>query len=134
MKSIRQDLDDSLRPEYQRSDFGELVQGKHALTQIEFAELVDLLLACIGEDEGVKFINSSPGNRAAGHKPGDWTYELDNTNQITLRYWVNEFRSIEERVSNPPFATTPQEGSDLQNLILKHVRTLKATLAVWVSG
>ncbi len=50
MKNIRQDFDESLRREYRRSDFGEMVRGKFATTQLEFSELVRLLLACIGED------------------------------------------------------------------------------------
>lgn len=128
MKNIRQNFDDSLRPEYRRSDFGEMVQGKSATTQLEFAEFVRLLLACIGEDEGLKFIHHSQGNYLAAHKAGDWTYEIDNANQITLRYWLNEFGSIEEPVSNPPCVSTPQERSDLQNVILEHVLHLKARL------
>jgi len=126
MKNIRHDLDDSLRPEYRRSDFGEMIQGKHATSQIEFAELVRLLLACIGEDEGLKFTTHSSENQFAAHKPGDWTYEIDNTNQITLRYWANELGSIEEAISSPCCITTPQERSELQDLLLSHVRNLKA--------
>src|SRR5215510_2956137 len=102
MKNIRQDLDDSLRPEYRRSDFGEMVQGKYATTHLDFAELVRLFLTCIGEDEELKFVHRSPSNDLAAHKAGDWTYEIDNANQITLRYWINEFGSIEEPISNPP--------------------------------
>jgi hypothetical protein len=126
MKNIRQDFDDSLRPEYRRSDFGEMDQGKFATTQLEFAEFIRLLLGCIGEDEGVTFIHHSPGNYLAGRKAGDWTYEMDNANQITLRYWVSEFGSMEERISNPSCVSTAQERLDLQNLVQKHVRTLKA--------
>ena len=125
MKNIRQDLDESLRPEYRRSDFGEMVRGKFATTQLEFFELVHLLLACIAEDVGVKFNHHSPGNSLADHKRGDWTYELDNANQITLRYWLSEFGSIEEPISNPSCVITPQERSDLQNLLLDHVQALK---------
>ena len=126
MKNIRQDLDDSLRPEYRRSDFGEMIRGKYATTQIEFAEFVRLLLACIGEDESLNFIHHSPGNYLAAHKAGDWTYEMDNANQITLRYWLTEFGSIAEPISNPPCISTPQERSDLQNVVQKHIRALKA--------
>lgn len=129
MKNLRQNLDDSLRPEYKRSDFGEMVQGKFAYTQLQFAELVSLLITCIGEDEGVTFIHHSPGNDRAGHKSGEWSYELDNANQIVLRYWINEFRNIAEPISNPPCITTPQERSDLQDLLLTHVRTLKKAVA-----
>ena len=126
MKNVRQDFGDSLRPEYKRSDFGEMVKGKYAATQVEFAELVRLLLTCVGEDEDVNFIHYSAGNLLAGHNQGDWTYEIDNANQITLRYWLNEFSSVEESITNPPQALTPEERSDLQKLILDHVRTLKA--------
>jgi len=128
MKNVRQDLDDSLRPEYRRSDFGEMIQGKLATAQIEFAELVRLLLACIGEDEGLKFINHSSENKLARHNPGDWIYEIDDANQITLRCWTNELGSIEELISNPCRITTPQERSELQNLLLNHVRTLRANV------
>jgi hypothetical protein len=121
-----QEFDDSLRAEYSRSDFGEMVQGKHATTQLDFAGFVRLLLVCIGEDEELKFVHHSPSNDLAAQKAGDWTYEIDNANQITLRYWLNEFGSIEEPISNPPCVTTPQERADLHNLTLKHVRTLKA--------
>jgi|GEM_PF-3798238 len=85
-----------------------------------------LLVTCVGEDEGVNLVHHSIGNQHAGHKRGDWTYEIDNAHQITLRYWLNEFRSIAETVTNSPCVTTPQERSDLQKLILHHVRTLKA--------
>jgi len=128
MKNVRQDFDDSLRPEYRRSDFGEMVQGKHATTQLEFAEFVRLLLACIGENEGLKFVHHSSGNYLAAHKAGDWTYEIDNANQITLRYWLNDFGNIEEAISNPPCITISQERVDLQKLVLKHVGILKARL------
>jgi len=124
MKNIRQDLNDSMRREYRRSDFGKMVRGKYATTQLELAELVNLLITCIGEDFGLKFIHSN-NNQIANHKRGDWTYELDNDNQITLRYWLNEFGSIEEPISNPPCVTTPQERSDLQSLLLHHVQALK---------
>jgi hypothetical protein len=126
MKNVRQDLSDSLRPEYRRSDFGDLVQGKYATSQVEFAELVRLLLTCVGEDEELNFLHHSIGNQLAGHNLGDWTYEIDNANQITLRYWVNEFKSIEQSIPNPPCVSTTEERSDLQKLIRDHVRTLKA--------
>ena len=129
MKNLRQKLDDSLRPEYKRSDFGEMVQGKFAYTQLEFSELVGLLIACIGEDEGMKFIHLSPGNFLSGHTSGEWSYELDNANQITLRYWINEFRNIAESMSNPPVITTPQERSDLYDLLHSNVQILKNKVA-----
>ena len=125
MKNIRQDDGNSLRREYRRSDFGEMARGKYANTQLEFSELVRLLLSCIAEDLGLKFNHHSPGNYRADHKRGDWTYELDNANQITLRYWLSEFGSIEEPISNPPCITTHQQRSDLQNLLLDHVQALK---------
>ena len=124
MKNIRQDLNDSMRREYRRSDFGKMVRGKYATTQLELAELVNLLITCIGEDFGLNFIHSN-NNQIANHKRGDWTYELDNDNQITLRYWLNDFGSIEEPISNPPCVTTPRERSDLQNLLMHHVQALK---------
>lgn len=125
MKKISEELDDWLRPEYERSDLGELVRGKYAVTQFEFAELIKLTIACIGEDEGLHFEHHSQGNYLAKHKVGDWTYEIDNENQITLRYWLNEFRSVEEQISNPPVITTAQELSELKNSLHKHVRILK---------
>ena len=126
MKNIRYDEDDTLRAEYKRSDFGEMIQGKYALTEIEFAELLRLLIGCIGEDVGLSFVHHSRGNYLAGHRLGDWTYELDNANQITLRYWLGEFSSIDESISNPPCITTFEEKSDLYNLLLNHVQILKA--------
>jgi hypothetical protein len=113
-----------------RSDFGEMIQGKFATTQLDFAELAGLLLACIGEDESLTFTRHSAGNYLAGHKQGDWTYEIDNANQITMRYWINEFRSIDEQMSHPRCITTPQERAELQNLLLTHVRTFKANMGV----
>lgn len=126
MKNVRQDFVDSLRPEYSRSDFGEMVEGKYAATQTEFAELVRLLITCAGEDEGITFAHHSTGNSLAAHAVGDWTYELDNANQITLRYWLNEFSCVEESITNPPCLSTPEERSHLQKLIREHMRTLKA--------
>lgn len=124
MKNIRHD-DDSLRGEYSRSDFGEMVRGKYAMTQLQFGDLVSLLFACLTADTGLKFIHHSPGNYLADHKPGDWTYEFDNANQITLRYWLSEHRSIEEQISNPPCITTPQERAELQKLLTDHVHALR---------
>ena len=125
MKNIRHDSDDALRPEYTRSDFSEMVKGKYALSQLEFADLVRLLIACIGEDEGLRIAHHSIGNTQAAHRCGEWTYEIDNANQITLRYWVNEFRSLEEPLSNPAVVTSAQERSDLQDLLVRHVQLLK---------
>lgn len=125
MKNVKKAFDDSLRPEYRRSDFGEMIKGKYATTQVDFAELTHLLVTCIGEEQGLSFLHHSLGNSLAGHKRGDWTYELDNANQITLRYWLTEFRSVAEHMSNQPAITTPEERVDLQNLIATHVGILK---------
>ena len=128
MKNISHDIDD-LRPEYKRSDFGEMVTGKYALIRVELPEFVRLLLACIGEDEGMMFTLHSPADQLA-HRAGDWTYEIDDANQITLRYWLGGFRSLEDVISNaPPYVTTPKERTDLQNLLTAHVRALKARVA-----
>ncbi|HSD45321.1 MAG TPA: hypothetical protein VLB87_01815 [Pyrinomonadaceae bacterium] len=126
MKNIKQNVGDSLRPEYKHADFGEMVRGKYAVTQVEFAELVRLLIACIGEEEGLTFLHHLPGNQLAGRKQGDWTYEFDNANKVTLRYWLSEYNSLEEPISNPPCVMTNEAGSELQALLLNHVRALKA--------
>jgi hypothetical protein len=115
MKDIKTDSKDSLRPEYKRSDFGELIRGKYATTQIDFHQLVEVLLSCIGEDVGVRFVHHSSGNRPCGN----WTYELDNGNQVTLRYWLSEFASLEETISNPSNVMTPEERSELQEALEK---------------
>lgn len=129
MKNIEADPEDTLRPEYKRSDFGEIIQGKYATTQVDFHQLTEALLACIGEDEGVKFMHHSTGNRLANHKSGDWTYEIDNANRITLRYWLSEFGSLEEAISNPPVVMTPRERTDLQQALFKGVTDLRAKVA-----
>lgn len=129
MKKIEPEMDDWLRPEYKRSDFGEFVRGKYASKQLEIADLVRLLLGCLGEDQNVQFERHSEGTYLAGHKLGDWTYEIDDGNQITLRYWLNEFRSLEESVANPGSVTTPQERSELQNLLLDHIQSLKTKVS-----
>lgn len=123
MKNIKLESEDSLRPEYKRSDFGEI---RVAAIQVEFAERVGLFLACIGEDEGVKFANHSPGNLKAGRRLGDWTYELDTANQVTLRYWLDSLRNIELNVTNPPCVTSPEENTKLQDALMEGVRELKA--------
>src|SRR5215212_8354370 len=116
MKNLRQNLDDSLRPEYKRSDFGEMAQGKFANTQLEFAELVSLLIACIGEDQGLKFIHHSPADCSVGHKSGDWSYELDNTNQITLRFGL--MRSETLRSEYRIYQVSPLHSSDQISTLL----------------
>src|SRR6185295_17618159 len=129
MKNIKSELNDWGRPEYKRSDFGEIVRGKYATTQVDFAELTALLLAVIGEDEGIKFIHHSIGNYLANHRAGEWTYEIDNANQITLRYWLSEFSSIEEAISNPPIVMTPKDRTELQDALLKGLKILKAKVS-----
>jgi hypothetical protein len=127
MKNVRHDFDE-LRPEYQRSDFGEMVRGKYAVIDLELAEFARLLIPCIGEDEKLKFSKHS-GTSPAGRKSGDWTYEIDAADQITLRYWLDEFSSIEEPISNSPHVNTPQQRTELQALVEKHVRTLRSRIA-----
>jgi len=126
MKNIKQEFDDSLRQEYKQSDFGELVQGKYAVSEVQFAELTELLLACIGEEEAIQFTGHSIGNYLADHKLGEWTYEIDNANQVTLRFWLNSLNSVSETISNPPSVMTPQDKAQLQNALLKGVMNLKA--------
>ena len=129
MKNIKVDPEDSLRPEYKRSDFGELIRGEYAMTQVDFHQLTGVLLTCIGEDEGLKFMHHSIGNYLANQKPGDWTYEIDNANQITLRYWLSEFGSIEEAISNPTCVMTANNRTELQDALLRGVTGLKTKLA-----
>jgi hypothetical protein len=76
----------------------------------------------------MKFIHHSIGNYLAQHKPGEWTYEIDNANQITLRYWLSEFGSVEEAVSNPTSVMTPTDRTELQNALHKGVIGLKTKL------
>ncbi|MCA1600555.1 MAG: hypothetical protein LC776_02540 [Acidobacteria bacterium] len=120
---------DWLRPEYKRSDFGEFIRGKYATTQVDFHQLAGVLLTCIGEDEGVKFMHHSIGNYLAKPESGDWAYEIDNANQITLRYWLSEFGSIEEAIINPTSVMTPRDRAELQDALLKGVTGLKTKVA-----
>ncbi len=130
MKNIEVESEiDELRPEYKRSDFGELVRGKYAATQVQFAELVALLLACIGEDEDIKFTHHSIGNYLANQQFGDWTYEIDNGNQVTLRYWRDSLGSIEVSITNPPCIATAEDNTKLQNALIEGVRALKTKVA-----
>jgi hypothetical protein len=69
------------------------------------------------------------GNYLANQKPGDWTYEIDNANQITLRYWLSEFGSIEQAISNPTGVMTPKDKTELQNALLSGVSNLKTKVA-----
>ncbi len=129
MKNIKPELDDSMRAEYKRSDFGEIVRGKYAATQVDFAELTALLLTVIGEDDGIKFTHQSIGNYLADHRAGEWTYGIDNSNQITLRYWLDSLKNVSEEISNPPCAMTPKERSELQSALLEGVKKLKAKVS-----
>lgn len=124
MKKTSEEVDDWLRTEYKRSELGKLVRGKYAATQVEFAELIKLSIACVGEDQKLHFEHHSLGNYRAGRKAGDWTYEIDNANQVTLRYWLGEFRSVEEPISTPPSIMTSQDPEELLSLLAKHVRIL----------
>ncbi len=127
MKNIKPEINDSLRPEYKRSDFGEFVRG--AVTQVEFAERVSLLLSCLCEDEGIKFEHHSAGNYLAQHRIGEWTYEIDDANQITLRYWLGSWESLYEQLANPPCVTTVEDNVKLQNALIDGVKALKAKVA-----
>ena len=129
MKNIKADTEDTLRPEYKRSDFGELIRGKYASTQVDFNHLTEVLLTCISEDAGVKFMHHSKGNYLAQHNPGDWSYEIDNANQITLRYWLSEFSSIEEPITNPPVVANTVDRTGLHEALLKGVMELRAKVA-----
>ena len=123
MKNIDLELDDSLRREYHRSDFGELIRGKFGMTQVDLVDLTSILLACIGENEGIefKFNNAVPGH----WRHGDWTFSFDDKNEITLSYWIWEFESIEEKISNPPCISTAIERSELHSRLLEGVKALK---------
>jgi hypothetical protein len=123
MKNLK-DLDDPLRAEYRRSDFSDLVQGKFSSRPVGFSELVDLLIACVGEDENVRFVHRS--SHVVAQKQGDWTYEVDNAAQITLRYWLSEFESLEELVPTSQNTASPQGRTELQKLLSEHTRSLKA--------
>ena len=125
MKKIKTEIDDWGRSEYERSDLGDLVRGKYANTQLEFSQLVHLLLVCIGEDEGIRFQHHSVSTYMAQHRAGDWTYEIDNSNQIALRYWLREQANVEELISNPPVIRKPEERAELHDILLKHVRSMK---------
>jgi hypothetical protein len=126
MKKIKPEIEDWMRPEYKRSDLGEVVRGKYANTELEFSDLVRLILACIGEDENIQFTHHSLGNQ---HKPGNWTYEIDNAKKIILRYWLTESLNIEEPISNPTVVTNPNERAELQKLLHEHARMLKARVS-----
>lgn len=128
MKKIRSETEDWLRPEYERADLGELVRGKDAITQVAFPELVALMIACIGEDNNIQF-DHSKRNHLTRRNKGDWTYEIDNANQITLRYWLSDFKNIAEEISTPTCISTPKEREEFQKLLLDHILILKAKVS-----
>ena len=125
MKNIKAESEvGELRPEYNGSDFGEFTRG--AVTQVEFAERVALLLACIGEDDRIKFTHHSIGNYRANQQSGDWTYEIDNGNQVTLRYWLDSLANIEVTIGNPPGIFTAEDHNNLQTALADGVRALRS--------
>jgi uncharacterized DUF497 family protein len=126
MKNIKPDFEDSLRSEYRRSDLGELSRGKYVVSQVQFIQLVGLLLACIGEDDGIRFEFRSTGE----HKRGEWTYETDNANQITLRYWLNSKQSEFEKLENPPRVMNAKERDTLQAALTEAHNKLKLRIGV----
>lgn len=118
---------DELRPEYKRSDFAKFDRG--AVTQVEFSERVSILLACIGEEENLNFVLQTFGSVGAEHQRGDWTYEIDNGNQVTLRYWLNSLGNIEINVTNPPCIFTAEDNNTLIDALTSGVSSLKAKVA-----
>ena len=128
MRNIKPELEDWMRPEYKRSDLGKIVRGKYA-TQVQFAELTALLLACVGDDEGIRFTHHSTGNSFADHKVGEWTYEIDNGNQITLRYWLSTSGNVSEVLSNPTCVMTSKDQEELLSALAAGLRDLKAKVA-----
>ena len=128
MKNIKREPEDSLRPEYQRSDFGELVRGKFAISQVDFLELTGLLLSCIGEDEGIKFKVRANGNVLPDHRRAEWTYEVDNHNRVILRYWKSSKTNLAENLSNPVAITSAKERKELQTVLKQGVKSLKAKI------
>ena len=129
MKNLEAESEvDDLRSGYTRADFKKFVRG--AVTEVDFAERVALLLSCIGEDENVRFAHHSIGNHFADHQRGDWTYEIDNANQVTLRYWLNSINSIEMSNPNPPCILTAEDNDKLIDSLGQSIRSLKAKLVV----
>ena len=128
MKNIEAESEvDELRPEYKRSVFKKFLHG--AVTQVEFAERVALMLACMGEDENIRFMHHSIGNYLAKYQSGDWTYEIDNGHQITLRYWLHPEGNIEVNVTNPPCVVTAEDNNNLIDALTTGVRILKKKVA-----
>ena len=130
MKNIKSELFDSLRSEYQRSDFGEIVRGKYAATQVDFHQLTNVLLTSIGEDEGVKILDQSMGQPLTPHQPGDWKYKIDKAQLITLRFWLSEFASIDQPLSNPTNVITSRDRRELQAALLKGMTVLRKKVAL----
>jgi hypothetical protein len=128
MKNIKQDYDD-LRPEYSRADFAGSVRGKYAYVEFEFAQYARALLYCVADDEGLTFTNHSKDDDRARRRRGDWTCEIDDANQITLRYWLSASANIEEPMSNPSSISNPQLREELQTLLTTHIRALKTKVA-----
>ena len=127
MKNLESEIGE-LRPEYKQSDFGEFIRG--AVTQVEFAERVALLLACIGEDEKITFRSRSAGNNHDQPVAGDWSYEIGHSdNQITLRHWLGGWDNISEQLSNPPCIFTAEDNNTLISALTTGVTTLKAKVA-----
>jgi len=126
MKNVKVESEiDDLRPEYQRSDFGRFVRG--AVTQVEFAERVGLLLTCIGQDEEVSFRSRSEGNLRDQPEAGEWTYEIGHSdNQIVLRRWLGGWDNISEQLSNPACIFTAEDNNNLVNALATGVKNLKA--------
>ena len=129
MKNIELESNtDELRPEYQRSDFREFVRG--AVTQVEFAERVALLMACIGEDEEIIFRYRAEANYHDQPQTGDWTYEIGHSdNQITLRHWLGSWDNISVQLANPPCIFTVEDNNNLVTALTSGVTTLKAKVA-----
>ena len=129
MKNIEVESEtDELRPEYKKSDFGEFVRG--AVTQVEFAERVAILMACIGEDEGITFRHRSEGNYRDQPEAGEWTYEIGHSdNQITLCHWLGGWKNLSEPLSNPTCIFTAEDNNTLINALTLAVRSLKAKVA-----
>ena len=92
-------------------------------------ELTGLLLACIAEDEGLEFKYHSHASVFADRTQGDWTYEADNHNQVTLRYWRNPTTSFAEKVSNPVAVSNAEERKELQAALTQGVQNLKAKIS-----
>src|SRR5262249_7310224 len=112
-----------------RSFFAGSVRGKFAYDELDFASFARAAVVCMGEDAELKFIPHSQGDDPAQRRRDDWTYEIDDANQITLRYWLSASASIDEPMSNPPSVSNPQLREELRILLTTHIRALKAKVA-----